>query len=147
MTRPSAFPLWFSILTLILVVSNFFIFGIFSVLHPTLPFKELGEGAGAFPVQFFAIRHIAFAGPLAYGLAKRNTTVLTTMYVIFLTMAILDVSLIVAMGYFIPIIGELSLPATLAIAIPAFILPTSLGLYHLSSYRTQPDKLVGAKSG
>lgn len=143
MRKPDRFPAWFVLLTSVLVISNFALFGIASVFDPTLPFKELGEAGGAFPVQFFAIRHIAFSVPLAYGLLKRNTTVLTVMYSMFLIMAVLDVSLIVVEGYFIPIIGDLSLLATLIIAVPGFIGSTSLGLWHLSKHRqtlTEPSE-------
>jgi hypothetical protein len=125
------FPLWFTVLTAVLAISNFFVFGWMSLFDPTIPFKELGAGAGAFPVQFFAVRHIAMGVPLAYGLWKKNTTVLTTMYAMFLIVAVLDVSLLVINGYFIPIIGDLSTAATLLISIPGFIGLTSLGLWHL----------------
>lgn len=135
MSSPERFPIWFVLLTSVLVISNFAIFGLASLLEPTFPFKELGEGRGAFPVQFFAIRHIAFSIPLAYGLGKRNPTVLAAMYTMFLVMAVLDLSLIVVEGYFIPVIGELSLLATLVIGVPGFIGSTSLGLWHLSTYR------------
>ncbi len=136
MRNPDMFPAWFTILTAMLVLSNFFVFGWLSLLDPTIPFKELGEGDGAFPVQFFAIRHIAFSFPLAYGLWKRNTTILTAMYGMFLVIAVLDVSLLLIKDYFIPIIGDLSTALTLLIAIPAFIGSQTLGLWHLlTTYR------------
>ena len=133
MTATKPFPAWFTILTALLVVSSFLIFGWLSLLEPTIPFKELGEGDGAFPVQFFAIRHIAFSVPLAYGLWKRETTVLTAMYAMFLIIAVLDVSVLVVEDYFIPIIGDLSLPLTLLLAVPGFIGSTSLGLLFLAT--------------
>lgn len=123
---------WFIALTAALIVSNLVIFGVWSLFDPTFPFKELGEGGGAFPVQFFAIRHIAFSVPLTYGLVKRNTTILKAMYSMFLVMAVLDITVLVANDYFIPVIGDLSTIATLAISIPGFIGSTSLGLWYLS---------------
>lgn len=138
MRNPDRFPSWFVALTSLLVISNFVLFGWMSLLDPTLPFKELGEGGGAFPVQFFAVRHIAFSVPLAYGLWKRNTTILAAMYGMFLIIAILDVSLLVINDYFIPLVGDLSLPLTLLLSVPGFIGSTSLGLWYLSTYR-QPE--------
>ncbi len=133
--RPS-FPPWFVALTVLLGLSNFVVFGWISLLDPSIPFLELGAGDGRFPAQFFAIRHIVFAGPLVYGLVARNVSILKAMYAMFLAMAVLDIVVLVANGYFIPIIGELSLAATLAISIPGFVGSTSLGLLHLRRYPT-----------
>ncbi len=130
-TRP-AFAPWFVVLTTGLIISNFVVFGVWSLLDPTLPFKELGEGGGAFPVRFFAIRHIVFALPLAYALVVRNTSILKAMYAMFLVMAVLDITVLLANDYFVPVIGELSTAATLAISLPGFIGTTSLGLWYLT---------------
>lgn len=131
------FPLWFTILTIVLVISNFFIFGWFSLIHPELPWPELGKTEAAFPIQFFAVRHIAFAVPLLYGLIKKNVTILATCYSIFLVIAILDVALLAVHGYYVPVlvkfVGELSLPVTLAISISMFIVPMGLALRYLKS--------------
>lgn len=130
------FPAWFTGLTILLVVSNFVVFGWVSLLDPTIPFKEIGAGDGAFPAQFFAIRHIVFAGPLAYGLWKKNVAILSAMYAMFFVMAVLDITVLVANDYFVPILGELPLVWTITISVPGFIGTTSLALWHLSSYST-----------
>ncbi len=137
MTKP-AFPQWFTVLTTIFVVSNLAIFGIATIVDPTLTFDELGEGLGSFPVRFFAARHVAMGMLLLFGLVKKNVTVLTTMYAMFLILSVADVLLLAFNpDYFIPILGDLSTTATLAVAIPAFTVPTGLGLYHLL---TRPDQ-------
>ncbi len=135
-TARISFPTWFVALTIALGISNFVVFGWISLFDPSVPFFELGAGEGRFPAQFFAIRHIVFAGPLIYGLVTRNVSLLRAMYGMFLAMAVLDITVLLANGYFIPIIGELSLLATLAISVPGFIGSTSLGLLHLRSYAT-----------
>ncbi len=139
--------MWFSGLTAALVFSNFFVFGLASLLDPSLPFPEMGDTAAAFPIQFFAVRHIAFAFPLLYGLVKRNTTVLAACYSIFLIIALLDVSLLLINGYYIPIVGELPYAATAALSVSCFILPMGLALKHLSGYRETPAQAaaVGAR--
>lgn len=129
------FPLWFTILTAGYFVSNLLIFGILSLVNPSLPFPDMGDTAAAFPIQFFAIHHIAFSIPLLFGLIRKDVKVLLVMYSIFLVMAILDVSLLFLNGYYIPVIGEVSLVAKIAIALGGFILPVSLALQHLSSYK------------
>lgn len=134
MTNTIKFPIWFTILTSLLVISNLLIFGILSLLYPAIPFPDMGHTEAAFPIQFFAVRHIAFAFPLLYGLIKRDVKILTVCYSIFMVIAILDVSLLIVKGYYIPIIGKLSYPATIALSVMAFILPMSLGLKHLSRY-------------
>ena len=127
------FPLWFTALTGLLVISNLFIFGIITLLDPGTAFIEADQNAH-FPIQFFAVRHIAFSIPLLHGLVTRNPTVLRAMYSIFLIISVLDISLLIINGYYIPFIGELSLPATVALAGSAFFLPMALGLRHLRGY-------------
>ena len=132
------FPMWFTILTWVLVISNLFIFGIFSVIHPDLPFPDLGKTEAAFPVQFFAIRHIAFGVVLLHSILKKNIEVLKAMYHVFLIIAILDVALLAIYGYYVPVlvkfVGELSLPATLLVSSCLFILPMALTARYLRKY-------------
>ena len=135
MKNPEKFPLWFSALTGLLVISNLFIFGLASLIDPSLPFPDMGDGPAAFPIQFFAVRHVAFSFPLLYGLIKRDTTVLAVCYSIFMSIAVLDVGLLIIKGYYIPMIGALPYAATVALSICCFIVPMALALRHLSTYR------------
>lgn len=128
------FPGWFYALTVLLFLSNLFVFGLASLLFPSIPFPDMGHTEAAFPIQFFAVRHIAFAFPLLYGLLKRDITILKTCYSIFLVIAVLDVGLLLVNGYYIPIIGELPYLSTAVISIACFIVPVSLALLHLNSY-------------
>ena len=130
MSESIKFPMWFTILTWVLVISNLFIFGIFSIVHPELPFPDLGATDAAFPIQFFAIRHVAFGVVLLHAILKKNIEVLRALYTVFLIIAILDVALLAIYGYYIPVlvkfVGELSLPATLLISTCLFIIPMAL---------------------
>ncbi len=127
------FPLWFTALTGLLVISNLFIFGIITLLDPGAAFMQSDQSAH-FPIRFFAVRHIAFSIPLLHGLVTRNPTILRVMYSIFLIISVLDIILLIINDYYIPFIGDLSLPATVALAGGAFFLPMALGLRHLHSY-------------
>ena len=95
----------------------------------------MGGTAADFPIQFFAIRHIAFAFPLLHGIIKRDVTILTTMYSIFLIMSILDIAVLLLNGYYIPIIGELPFAATALLGIGGFIVPMSLALIYLRRFK------------
>ncbi len=132
------FPLWFTILTWVLVISNLFIFGIFSIIHPDLAFPDLGKTDAAFPIQFFAIRHVAFGVVLLHGILKKNVEVLRALYTVFLIIAILDVALLAIYGYYVPVlvkfVGELSLPVTLLISSCMFILPMALTVRYLRKF-------------
>lgn len=136
------FPAWFSTLTAFLFVSNLFIFGGAALLSPSLAFPEAGEAA-AFPIQFFAVRHIAFAFPLLYGLVRKNVTVLTVMYSIFLIMSGIDIVLLGIYGYDIPIlslipaIGGLPTLGKVLVGIFGLFTPVGLGLWYLTSQANQ----------
>lgn len=129
------FPLWFTILTWVLVVFNLLVFGIFSILHPDFPWPNIGNKAAAFPIQFFAIRHVAFGLVLLHGILKKNAEVLKALYHIFLIIAILDVVLIAMNGYYVPVlvkfVGELPLSITLLISSCLFILPMAVAVRYL----------------
>ena len=139
MTKEIKFPLWFTVLTVLLILSNFLAFGLFSLIHPELPWPGLGKTEAAFPIEFFAIRHIAFAIPLFHGLVKKNVTILITCYTIFMVVAILDISLLAIKGYYVPMLvrltGELSLIPTLLISIFAFLVPMFFALRYLKSQK------------
>lgn len=124
------FPLWFSLLTSMLVVSNLFIFGILTLLNPLGTFMQ-SDTSAIFPIQFFAVRHIAMSVPLVHGLLTRNTTVMQTMYTMFVIISVLDVSLLFIHGYYIPLVGDLPLFATAVLALGLFFLPMVLGLRYL----------------
>lgn len=149
MTSPAKFPLWFTLLTASLAVMNLLLFGLFSLLHPTLPWPDAPEAA-YFPIEFFAIRHIAFSVPLIIGLIRRDPKVLKVLYQIFLVIALLDVGTLLVKGYYIPllvrVLGELSLGATVVLSDTMFIVPMALGLWHLSRYEDQRTQMVPAVS-
>lgn len=121
-------PRWLVALTGVLVLSNLFVFGIFSLVHPALPWPDLGETGARFPIQFFAARHIAFGVVLLHGLIGRNLTVLRACYTMFFVMAVLDFGLLAAHeSYYVPVlfkfVGALPRPATLALSLALFVLP------------------------
>ena len=76
MTKEITFPTWFTVLTVLLFISNLFIFGLGTLLDPSLAFPE-SDSSAHFPIQFFAVRHIAFSIPLFHGLIKKNPMVFT----------------------------------------------------------------------
>ena len=133
MTKEVTFPTWFTVLTVLLFISNLFIFGLGALLDPSLAFPE-SDSSAHFPIQFFAVRHIAFSIPLFHGLIKKNPTILRAMYSMFLIISILDVSLLLINDYYIPFIGDLSLPVTVGLATFAFFLPMAIGVRHLKGY-------------
>ena len=132
------FPIWFSALTAFLFVSNLFIFGGAALFNPDLAFPNAGEGA-VFPIQFFAVRHIAFAFPILYGLIRRDVKVLTVMYSIFIVMSGIDIVLLAIYGYNIPIlglmpaIGQLSTVGKVFVGLGGLFLPVAIGLWYLTS--------------
>ena len=140
------FPVWFTALTTLFFISNLFVFGIASLVNPSLPFPDVGQTA-AFPIQFFAIRHIAFAFPLLYGLVRRDVKILTVMYSIFIVMSALDIALLAIYGYYIPILGLLPfvehLPTigTVVLGVGAFLVPVGAGLWFLTSQSKQEGAL------
>ncbi|MEL6850630.1 MAG: hypothetical protein AAFP92_19065, partial [Bacteroidota bacterium] len=68
-------PTWLKALTFLYFLSNLVVFGGLALFYPQVAFPDAGAAA-AFPIQFFAIRHIAFAFPLAYGLLREDINVL-----------------------------------------------------------------------
>ena len=130
MTNTTRFPFWFSTLTFVYFLSNLFIFGGLSFFYPKIAFPDSGQSA-VFPIQFFAIRHLAFAFPLLYGLVRKDIKVLLTCYSMFFVMTVLDVALLFIYGYDIPVIGELPFAAKIAFSIMGFIGPVVLSLVFL----------------
>ncbi len=128
------FPIWFTLLTGLLIISNLFIFGIITLLSPGTTFYEAGSNA-YFPIQFFAVRHIAFSIPLIHGLITKNPTILRTLYTVFIIISVLDIALLAINDYYIPLIGDFDLPVKILIAIGAFFVPMAIGLHHLRSYQ------------
>ena len=115
MNDTKQFPVWFTALTSLFFISNLFVFGLATFLFPLFTFPDAGEAA-AFPIQFFSIRHIAFAFPLLYGLVRKDTKILTVMYSIFAIMSVLDVVVLGAFDYYIPALVNIPAVANL----PAF---------------------------
>ena len=111
MNDDKTLPTWLLVLTAVLVIFNFFVFGWLTLLQPHLTWPDAGAG-GIFPIQFFAVRHIAFAIPLLHGLLKRDGKILMIMYMMFLIIAILDVALIFVYGYYIPLVVQLLGPTS-----------------------------------
>lgn len=130
MSNNLKFPLWFSILTGAYGLSNLFVFGGLSLISPETAFPDAGPSA-VFPIQFFAIRHIALGFPLLYGLVKKNTTVLLTCYSIFFVITTMDVALLFINDYYVPVIGELPTPAKMGLSLGGFIGPVVLALRYL----------------
>lgn len=140
MTNEIKFPLWFNILTGLLVISNLIIFGGATLFNPDLTFPNAGQGA-VFPIQFFAVRHVAFSIPLLHGLIRQDIKTLTVMYTIFIIMSVLDIALLGIFGYNIPIlglipaIGNLPTYGEVLAGMVVFLLPISLALRHLRGYK------------
>lgn len=138
MTESAKFPTWLTALTAFLFISNLLIFGATALVNPNLAFPNAGEGA-IFPIQFFAVRHIAFAFPLLYGLLRHDIKVLTVMYSIFIVMSGIDIVLLGIYGYNIPILGlipTIGLLPTLGkvlVGISSLFLPVGIGLWYLTT--------------
>ena len=136
------FPLWFTILTALLVVSNLIVYGLITLFQPNFAFPNAGELA-VFPIQFFAARHIAFAFPLLYGLVRRDPKTLRVMYGTFIIMSVLDLSILGFNGYTIPVLGQIAFidqfPTIIKVALGSviFLLPMGFGFRHLRSYKDQ----------
>jgi len=138
--KKTKLPLWLTALTTVLIVSNLLIFGLMTLLLPTLTWPDAGETA-VFPIQFFAIRHIAFSIPLLHGLLKKDTKILTTLFTIFFVIAILDVGLVLVNGYYIPFVvnltGELPRLATFVLTSLLFIVPMGFALRYLRMHSNE----------
>ena len=136
MTQPKL-PLWLTVLTAVLVIFNLLVFGMMTFFFPAVTWPDAGESA-AFPIQFFAIRHVAFAIPLLHGLLKKDVKILKTMFTIFFVMAVLDVGTVLANDYYIPLVvrltGELPRLATFVLAALLFIVPMGLTLRYLRTH-------------
>ena len=97
-----------------------FIFGLFSLIHPELPWPDMAE---MLLHQFnFSQFDISLSQFRCYmDCSKKEVTILITCYTIFMVVAVLDVALLAFNGYYIPVlfkfIGETSLAVTLAISI------------------------------
>ena len=126
MTNSNKLPMWLVVLTAFLFISNLFVFGGAALFNPDLAFPNAGQGA-VFPIQFFAVRHIAFAFPLLYGLIRQDRKVLIVMYSIFLVMSGIDIILLGIYGYNIPILGLI--PAIGALGVAGKVLVGILGLF------------------
>ena len=140
MTNEIKFPTWFTALTGLFFISNLIIFGGATLFNPDLTFPNAGAGA-VFPIQFFAVRHIAMAVPLLHGLLRKDVKILTAMYTIFVIMSVLDITLLGIYGYNIPILGLIpaigGLPTfgKVLVGIAVFLAPISLALRHLRGYK------------
>ncbi|MEM7126807.1 MAG: hypothetical protein AAF702_10805 [Chloroflexota bacterium] len=138
MTDTVKFPAWLTALTAFLFISNLFVFGGAALFNPDFAFPNAGEGA-VFPIQFFAVRHIAFAFTLLYGLIQRDVKVLTVMYTIFIIMSGIDIVLLALYGYDIPVlglipaIGQLPTIGKVLVGIGGLFLPVGIGLWYLAT--------------
>ncbi len=136
MNKSTKIPVWLLVLTAFFFISNLFIFGGTALFSPFTAFPNAGDGA-VFPIQFFAIRHVAFAFPLLYGLVTRNRTVLITMFSIFLIMSGLDILWLYIYDYNIPIVGlipavgNLSAAGKVVVGILGLFMPTGIALWYL----------------
>ena len=66
-------PVGVNAMTAAVILSNFFIFGLFAYAFPAVIFPDVNEAA-EYPVRFFAIRYRAFSVPLLHGLLHQNRT-------------------------------------------------------------------------
>jgi len=130
------FPAWFNLITALFFISNMFIYGLATLFNPDLAFQNAGDMV-RFPIQFFAVRHIAMSIPLLHGLIKRDVKVLRTMYTIFIVMSVLDIVLLGINDYPIPVLGLIpfigNLPAfgSVLFGITVFLLPIIFCLRYL----------------
>lgn len=144
MRKANKLPTWFLALTTIYFVSNLFVFGGLALFFPHLAFPD-ADASAVFPIQFFAIRHIAFAFPLLYGLMNKDIKVLLVCYSMFLVMTVLDVTFLFVYGYDIPVIGKLPFAGKVTLSIGGFIGPVVLSLWTLvrhSSLSSSPTKNI-----
>lgn len=131
MTQQLKFPIWLTALIILFIINNLIVFGLLSLFYPHLAFPDAGASA-AFPIEFFAIRHIAFSLPLAYGLWKKDTKILLTCFYMFLVLSGLDAVLLFVKGYYVPVIGHLPLWGKIILSLGGFIGMVSLGIYKLT---------------
>lgn len=149
MSNSIKFPMWFTVLTVLFFISNLFIFGGAALFNPGFVFPDAGETA-VFPIQFFAVRHIAFSVPLLYGLIRKDVKILTVMYSIFIIMSVLDIALLGLYDYYIPVLGlipaidQLPLAGKLVLAIGAFLAPVGAGLWYLTTNTNDEAQLQSA---
>jgi hypothetical protein len=106
----------------------------FTWLQPHAVFPDLND-AGDYPVQFFAIRHIALSVPLLHALVEQNRAVLSALYHVFLIIAVLDVATIATQGYALPFIGPLPALANALLGSAVFVIPMTLAVRALRSDR------------
>ena len=137
-------PTWLTALTAVLVVTNLFVFGIFTLVHPELPWPALGAGEAADPIRFFSARHIAFGVVLAWGLVTKDLGVLRACYSIFFALALVDFGILAVFGYPIPVlvrlVGELPLLPSLAMSLTLFIGPMGFTTWWLHRNQRPPAR-------
>jgi len=142
MTNSIKFPAWFNLITVLFFISNMFIFGLATLFNPGFAFPGAGEAAD-FPIQFFAVRHIALSVPLFHGLIKRDVKVLRTMYSIFIVMSVLDIVLLGIYDYPIPVLGTIPFIGNFPVfgsvifGITVFLLPIIFSLRYLRNLSEQ----------
>lgn len=134
--RVDAVPTWVVALSVMVLLGTALLFGLVPLISPYTAFPTAGDG-GDFPIRFFAIRHLAFAAPLLYGIAKRDRTVLATMYAVFTVMAVLDVLALGVNGYPLPYGSDISGWAAAGVATVVFVVPMSAGFRALTSPRSR----------
>ena len=123
MTEKMTVPTWLNVITVLVIVSNLGLFGIFTYLAPGVTYDGINQ-AGEFPVRFFAIRHLALSAPLIHGLV--------TMFRIFLLMSVLDVITLAVYDYQIPFLPDLALGVRVVIAALLFTAPMVIVVRYLN---------------
>ena len=131
MTEKMTVPTWLNVITVLVIVSNLGLFGIFTYLAPGVTYDGINQ-AGEFPVRFFAIRHLALSAPLIHGLVTKNKTILATMFRIFLLMSVLDVITLAVYDYQIPFLPDLALGVRVVIAALLFTAPMVIVVRYLN---------------
>ena len=126
---------WFKVLTILLILSNVVVFGALSIVDPELPWPDRGDGA-AFPIQFFAVRHLAFGIVLFWAFWKKEWITLRALYSLFLIISILDIALLFWKGYYIPLlvhlVRETSPIVSAGLAAVLFLIPMSVSLWYVN---------------
>ena len=82
MNKTNTLPGWLLAICWLFFISNLLIFGIIPFFNPAFAFPFPAEAAiaGAFPIQFFAIRHITFAVPLLHGIITQDIKILKNLF-------------------------------------------------------------------
>jgi len=119
-------PTWLMALSVVILLGQLTVFGVFTIVHPELPFPGLSDDA-AHPIRFMAARHLAMAAVLMHALLARDIDLLRAMFTMFFTLAVVDLGLTVAYDTWVPlavrVVGDLGRLGNAAVVLVGFVLP------------------------